>query len=144
MSDSPTAPETGRVAPEGMLLETTAVLRALGDPTRLRVYLLLRRGEACVCEIAAELGLAENLVSHHLATLRRVGLARDRRDPSDARWVYYHLAPETLARLSRTLGDLFDPKTLGARTPTCGPAALLPMPRRSLQAASQPGRDSSR
>ena len=119
------------------LAETSAVLRALADPTRLRVYLLLRQGEACVCEIAAALELAENLVSHHLAALRRVGLARDRRDPGDARWVYYHLDERTLERLARTLGGLFDPATLGVRAPVCGPAAPIPIPRRALRARAE-------
>ena len=139
MAPSRVADETAFSSATGdTLAETTTVLRALADPTRLRVYLLLRQGEACVCEIAAELSLAENLVSHHLAALRRVGLARDRRDPSDARWVYYHLDPETLARLARTLGGLFEPRTLGARAPSCGPAAPLATPRRTLRSARQP------
>ncbi|WIG59631.1 MAG: hypothetical protein OJF49_002378 [Ktedonobacterales bacterium] len=103
----------------------TALLKALADPTRLRLYLLLRRGEACVCELAAELELAENLVSHHLGVLRRLGLVRDRRDTADARWVYYTLDTGTLRQLAAELGLLFNPDTIGTRTPTCGPAALL-------------------
>jgi ArsR family transcriptional regulator, arsenate/arsenite/antimonite-responsive transcriptional repressor len=131
MSYAPTTSEADRSGATDALEEATAILRALASPTRLRVYLLLRQGEACVCEIASELGLAENLVSHHLAALRRVGLARDRRDPTDARWVYYRLDPEALARVAHVLGALFDPETLGSRTPVCGPAAPIPMPRRA-------------
>lgn len=112
--------------------ELAAVLRALADPTRMRIYLLLRQGEACVCEVATTLGLAENLVSHHLGVLRRAGLVWDRRDPSDARWVYYQLDVAALGRLAAEFGALFDPHTLGTRTPTCGPAAAqrLLVPRR--------------
>ena len=105
--------------------EVAAALRVLGDMNRLRIFLLLRQGETCVCEVATTLGLAENLVSHHLGVLRRAGVVYDRRDPTDARWVYYHLNVETLERLSQELGGLFDLKTIGTRTPTCGPAALL-------------------
>jgi ArsR family transcriptional regulator len=89
----------------------------------LRIFLLLRRGEACVCEIAAQLELAENLISHHLRALREVGLVHDRRDPLDARWVYYHLSAPALGQVRAELGALFDPYTLGVRTPTCGPVA---------------------
>ena len=110
-------------------LETEAhlgdILRVLADPTRLRIFRMLRKGEACVCEMAAELDLAENLVSHHLRALREVGLVHDRRDLSDARWVYYHLSTAALGRIRAELGALFDPFTLGVRTPTCGPAALV-------------------
>jgi DNA-binding transcriptional ArsR family regulator len=100
----------------------TSLLRVLADPTRMRIFLLLREGEACVCELADTLQLAENLVSHHLSVLRRAGLVRDRREASDARWVYYTLDAAALSRLHDEVGALFDPRTLGTRTPTCGPA----------------------
>ena len=99
------------------------ILRVPADPTRLRIFRMLRKGEACVCEMAAELDLAENLVSHHLRALRVVGLVHDRRDPSDARWVYYHLSTPALGQIRAELGALLDPYTIGVRTPTCGPAA---------------------
>jgi len=55
--------------------------RALGDPTRLRLALALRKGgELCVCDLAWISERAENLVSHHLRTLRAAGLADYRRD----------------------------------------------------------------
>ena len=113
----------------GTPLDITAVagaLKVLSDPTRLRIFALLRAGEACVCEIADDLSLAENLVSHHLGVLRREGLVRDRRDPSDARWVYYQLDPERLAQVAAMLGGLFDNVTIGSRVPRCGPAASVP------------------
>jgi DNA-binding transcriptional ArsR family regulator len=55
--------------------------KALGDPTRLMIALALRSGdELCVCDLAWIAGRAENLVGHHLRTLRSAGLARSRRD----------------------------------------------------------------
>jgi len=109
--------------------ELGRVLKALADPTRLSIFLLLREGETCVCELAGLVGHAENLVSHHLGVLRRAGLVCDRRDPSDARWVYYQLDAGALDRLGRQLGTLFDPNTLGMRTPTCGPSAPIVLQR---------------
>jgi ArsR family transcriptional regulator, arsenate/arsenite/antimonite-responsive transcriptional repressor len=130
MQTSPTS------SPDASSEEVAAVLRVLADATRLRVFLLLRQGETCVCEMATALGLAENLISHHLGVLRRAGLVEARRDPSDARWVYYQLKAETLARLLQELGGLFDPQTIGTRTPTCGPAALL-MPERAKRSSTE-------
>jgi DNA-binding transcriptional ArsR family regulator len=109
---------------ETSALAVASLLRLLSDPTRLRIFALLREGEACVCELASALGLAENLVSHHLGALRRAGLVHDRRDPSDARWVYYTLDAAELDRAHAAVSALFDPRTLGARVPTCGPAAV--------------------
>lgn len=55
--------------------------RALGDPTRLTIALALREeGELCVCDLAWISERAENLVSHHLRSLRAAGLADFRRD----------------------------------------------------------------
>jgi ArsR family transcriptional regulator len=110
-------------------VDIAVVLRVLADATRLRIYCFLRQGEACVCEVAAELALAENLVSHHLAVLRRAHLVLDRRDPLDARWVYYRIDREMLMALRPALGALFDPDALGQRTPICGPQHPI-MPQR--------------
>lgn len=109
------------------------ILRTLADPTRLSIYFLLRSGEACVCELANALGLAENLVSHHLGVLRRSHLVIDRRDPCDARWVYYQLNREALNQLALQFGALFDTTSLGERAPMCGPAALLTVERRARE-----------
>jgi DNA-binding transcriptional ArsR family regulator len=114
------------LSPDGV----TVALRALADPTRLRVYRLLREGESCVCEMATSLSLAENLISHHLGVLRKAALVRARTDDQDARWVYYSLDRDTLRILQREIGDLFDPETIGERQPTCGPASRLLQPLR--------------
>jgi DNA-binding transcriptional ArsR family regulator len=50
------------------------VLRAAGEPTRLRLLSLLRQGAACVCELQATLGVPQPTVSRHLAALRAAGL----------------------------------------------------------------------
>jgi DNA-binding transcriptional ArsR family regulator len=55
--------------------------RALADPTRLTVAFALHEGEElCVCDISWIVERAQNLVSHHLRTLRRAGLVDYRRE----------------------------------------------------------------
>ena len=64
---------------------------ALGDPTRLRLVAALTGGEElCVCDLAWIAGRSENLVSHHVRTLRAAGLARSRRQ---GKLVLYRLTP---------------------------------------------------
>jgi DNA-binding transcriptional ArsR family regulator len=54
---------------------------ALGDPTRLTIAVALRDGgELCVCDLAWVAERSENLVGHHLRSLRDAGLARSRRE----------------------------------------------------------------
>jgi DNA-binding transcriptional ArsR family regulator len=63
------------------IADAAARAKALGDPTRLTIAVALReREELCVCDLAWITGRAENLVSHHLRTLRTIGLATSRRE----------------------------------------------------------------
>lgn len=53
-------------------------LKALGDPTRLRLLALVLREHQTGEELAATLGLTEATISHHLARLREAGLTQIR------------------------------------------------------------------
>jgi len=53
-------------------------LRILGDPTRLRLLLVLEE-ELTVAEIQEIFGMGQSRISAHLAQLKRAGLATDRR-----------------------------------------------------------------
>ena len=70
-------------------------LRALGEPTRLRIVALLWKGELTVSEIMQILGQSQPRVSRHLKMLTDAGLAE--RLPEGA-WVFYRLARTPLAR----------------------------------------------
>jgi ArsR family transcriptional regulator, arsenate/arsenite/antimonite-responsive transcriptional repressor len=65
------------------------MLRALADPTRLRIVGLLHGGEVCVCHIHDTLDIPQPKASRHLAYLRRSGIVDTRRD---GLWVHYRLA----------------------------------------------------
>ena len=95
----PKPPPTGDLA---------ALLRVLGDETRLRIFAVLTRAELCVCEIEDILGLSQSLVSNHLAVLRRAGLVNARRDDEDSRWIFYRADPETAASIRRKCLALLD------------------------------------
>jgi ArsR family transcriptional regulator len=85
-------------------------LKALADETRLRIFALLTRQELCVCEIEDMLNLSQSLVSNHLAVLRRAGLVKARRDPEDARWIFYRADPEAAAALRQKWTALLEVK----------------------------------
>ena len=62
-------------------IEIAARGKALADPTRVIIAIALREGgELCVCDLGWITGRAENLVGHHLRTLRAAGLASSRRE----------------------------------------------------------------
>ena len=76
-------------ARDKQLADLNTSLRALADPTRLRILALLSGGEVCVCHIHEALTVPQPTASRHLAYLRRAGLVETRKDGP---WVHYSLA----------------------------------------------------
>ncbi|MBN1218410.1 MAG: winged helix-turn-helix transcriptional regulator [Anaerolineae bacterium] len=106
---------------EQTLAEATAVLKALADPNRLRIFDLLMQGDSCNCELNEQLGLPPNLLSHHLNVLRRAGLINSRRDVVDGRWIYYAVDRDGVTRWQSWFGQFLDPARIQARVNLCGP-----------------------
>jgi ubiquinone/menaquinone biosynthesis C-methylase UbiE len=83
------------------------IFRALGDPTRLRIFALLRRMELSVGELAQVLGQSQPRVSRHIRILADAGLTARRREGS---WVFLTLAEDPrneplLAAIEQAAGD---------------------------------------
>jgi ArsR family transcriptional regulator len=86
----------------------SALFRAMGDETRLRIVALLAHGELCVCHLESALELSQPNVSRQLGILRAAGVVDARRAGS---WVHYRLANQVdparrqqLAALVRAFG----------------------------------------
>lgn len=71
--------------------QAVEVLRAAGEPTRLRILALLAHEELAVMELGRILGQSQPRVSRHLRLLAEAGLVE--RFP-DGAWVFYRLAVE--------------------------------------------------
>lgn len=65
--------------------------KALSDPTRLRILLLLSKGEVHGHALAEKLNLSQPTVTHHAAKLREAALIMERRDKNT---VFFKLNPE--------------------------------------------------
>jgi ArsR family transcriptional regulator, lead/cadmium/zinc/bismuth-responsive transcriptional repressor len=77
-------------------LEPAAMLfRAMGDPERLRLLAILRRGECCVSELVTETD-KWSTVSARLQCLYRARLVTRRRE---AKHIYYRLADDHVDQL---------------------------------------------
>jgi len=79
------------------------ILKALADPTRLRIVSMVaahEAGEACVCDLTDPVGLTQPTISHHLKVLVDAGIfTRDKR----GKWAYYALVPSALDALAAVL-----------------------------------------
>lgn len=86
------------------------VMKALSDPSRVKVVKMLQQKEMCVCEIQCALALAQPTVSKHLKVLEDAGIVQSKKS---GLWVNYSLsggggspyAATLLGNLKHWLGD---------------------------------------
>ena len=95
------------VVKESWADQTSDLMKALADPTRLTMIASLWKADApiCICDFTAGLGLTQPTISHHMAKLKDAGLV-----DSEKRgiWIYYRLreklAPATRRILAQLIG----------------------------------------
>jgi ubiquinone/menaquinone biosynthesis C-methylase UbiE len=101
------APDPSERLTSNQLVE---VLRAAAEPTRLRVLMLLERGDLTVKDLTEILGQSQPRISRHLKLLTEAGLID--RFPEGA-WVYYRLAETVSAvTLSAVFRSLIEPRDI--------------------------------
>ncbi len=86
------------------LLELKAnVLKALGQPTRLKILELLRNGERCVCEIFPAIKEEQSNVSRHLALMKAAGILASRKQ---GQMVHYRVRDPQVFKLLDSVSAL--------------------------------------
>jgi len=68
--------------------EIIKAFKALSEPTRLRIFLLLMERDLCVCELTFVLNMSQSRISHQLRLLRDADLVEDKRE---GRWIIYSI-----------------------------------------------------
>jgi ArsR family transcriptional regulator, arsenate/arsenite/antimonite-responsive transcriptional repressor len=97
--------------------EAARFFKALSDESRLKMlWLLLNHRELCVCDVMAVLDITQSKASRHLAALRHIGIASDRKD---GLWSYYSLRAEVEDSLAKDHLKLL--KTTLAKRPDAKP-----------------------
>jgi ArsR family transcriptional regulator, arsenate/arsenite/antimonite-responsive transcriptional repressor len=97
------------------------LFKVLSEPKRLRILNLIMEGKQCNCEIGEALGVAPNLVSHHLGILQAAGLVNAERDAVDARWIYYSINRDVLDAYMASIASFLDSARIQPRLSVCGP-----------------------
>jgi ArsR family transcriptional regulator len=66
---------------EERVLELKAeILKALAQPTRLKILDLLRNGERCICEIVPAINGEQSNISRHISLMQKSNLVTTRKD----------------------------------------------------------------
>ena len=101
-----------------MYMQTAALMRLLGDPTRLRLLRVLAADSLNVSELTGVLGVAQSGVSRHLGLLKEAGLVAEDRAGAFA---WYRLSDAfangsgSMAPLREWLGEEFKRSTAETR-----------------------------
>ncbi|ASJ04447.1 MULTISPECIES: ArsR/SmtB family transcription factor [Thermococcus] len=75
--------------------DTIKFLKAISNPLRLRILKLLKDNWLCVCLISRILDQDQTLISHHLRTLKGLGLIEERKE---GKMHFYRTNTEALKR----------------------------------------------
>jgi DNA-binding transcriptional ArsR family regulator len=87
-------------ASDELLGRIADVLKAMADPTRLKILHTLFNGERCVSDILAEVGSSQANVSKHLTVLKRAGLVDGRRNGLN---IYYRIVDPGVFTICRNV-----------------------------------------
>ena len=81
--------------------DTSTLMKALADPTRLTMVASLWKAKTpiCICDFTAGLDLSQPTLSHHMSKLKEAGLVESEKRGI---WMYYRLA-RNLDANTRTL-----------------------------------------
>lgn len=84
--------------------KTLKIFKALSDPTRVRILMLLISQELCVCELVFILKMEQSRISHQLRILRDADLVEDLRQ---GKWIIYRIPEIMRNELKPLLGASF-------------------------------------
>jgi len=86
-------------------------LKAVADPTRLKILRLLKQKGACsldkdeglcACDIEGQVRLSQSTISHHMAILTKAGLVHGEKL---GLWMWYHRNEKSLKALGQALSN---------------------------------------
>jgi len=97
-------------------------LRAVAEPNRLKILDLIMSGIQCNCNLGDSLKIKPNLISHHINILENAGFIMLKRDPIDARWVYYSINKSELEEFKKLMNEFFNSSRVKPKEQFCGPS----------------------
>lgn len=93
----------GGVFLEKRYIDYALMLKALGDPTRIKIFDMVSYGELCACELLEQFNITQPTLSYHMKILIESNLVNSRKD---GKWMKYSMNKESLELLNDFFGDL--------------------------------------
>lgn len=92
--------------------QAVKIFKALSDPTRIRILMLLLERKLCVCELVFTLKMEQSRISHQLRVLREAGLVEDVRE---GKWINYQIPEKTKEMLQNMFDQSIDKNFLKSK-----------------------------
>ncbi|HEY8423264.1 MAG TPA: metalloregulator ArsR/SmtB family transcription factor [Clostridia bacterium] len=73
--------------------EYAYICKTLGDPTRIKIFDMLKEGKQCACEILEKFDITQPTLSYHMKMLTQSGLITAQKE---GKWIYYSINQEVL------------------------------------------------
>jgi DNA-binding transcriptional ArsR family regulator len=84
------------------LSDLVSFLKVVSDENRLRILCILKSGPKCVCDIWENLDLSQNLVSHHLKSLKEFDLIKSEKKGLN---VFYSIKDKNVKKYLKSLDN---------------------------------------
>ncbi|MGD9887632.1 MAG: ArsR/SmtB family transcription factor [Bacilli bacterium] len=76
--------------------EYAKVFKALSDPSRVQILLMLSQKTICACQFYKQLGVSQPTASHHLKSLIEANIITGQKE---GKWIHYSLNKEVIAKM---------------------------------------------
>ncbi|MBW8383686.1 MAG: metalloregulator ArsR/SmtB family transcription factor [Youngiibacter sp.] len=90
---------------ESALASQAGMLKALGDETRLRIFLMLAQGELCACKILEEFDITQPTLSYHMRILCSSGIVSARKSGI---WTRYTINGDAILKITGLMESVSD------------------------------------
>ncbi len=74
-------------------IDYALICKALGDPHRLEIIVMLSDGEKCACKLLERFNISQPTLSHHMKKLCDCGLVNVHKE---GKWSHYSIAQDIL------------------------------------------------
>ena len=76
--------------------DLSQLFKMFADPTRLRIFTILSKGEIKVDDLRKTLDMSQSAISHQLSSLRKLNLVKTRREGQS---IYYSLSDDHVMQI---------------------------------------------
>ena len=97
-------------------MEIVKIFKALSDPTRLEIVMILQNGERCACDLLENVTCVQSTLSHHLKILVDAQVINARRE---SKWTHYSINSECVAAFC-DFGSMMKDSLEKESKPSCG------------------------